>query len=124
MQFEDFKPKELLNKLVLFEYGKAYNNSYNKAIRVIDKVLDTGFRISGEPNRLFGFNGWQKGLGGKMDIGTYSKCYLITAQQAYDYRQEWAKNKKAKDARLLIKDNLESLSYEKLMEIQNIITNQ
>ncbi len=124
MKFTDFKPEELVGKLVLYSSGKSYNNRLNQAIRTIERITTTGFRISKHESIVFNFNGDQKGLNSRADIGTISRCELITEEKAKELVAQWNQNKLISKMKTEIKDKLDSLSFEQLEKITKIINPQ
>lgn len=92
MKFTDFKPEELIGKLVLYESGSSYGGT-TKSIYTIVNVTKTAFKIGREPHppldALFSLtDGYQKGLRGRQNMGIISHCELITEEQAAKLRKE------------------------------------
>jgi hypothetical protein len=109
MNFEDFKndPQQLLNQYVLYEYGMTYNSKNSLYIRKIIKVTKTGFKINGDA-ALFDINtGRQKGLNGRMHMGTVSICRLLTEEEATELSKKWRIKKEIKSKKLEIVNILE-----------------
>lgn len=125
MEFKDFKPDELVGKTVLYEYGQTYSSSYNKAIKTIERVTKTAFEISGCPGFLFLLtSGNRKGLNSRQDMATHSVCYLITEEQANEYRKEWNTKRAIKLLRDTITEKLPDLSHEQLLAINKIVSDE
>ena len=91
MEFKDFENdySQLLNKKVVYEHGMSYNKNRNQKISIITKVCKNGFRIDGDTSMLFDFSGYQKGLTGKMNMGTISRCKLLSDAEAEILKLEW-----------------------------------
>lgn len=121
IKFSDFMPFELIGKTVLYQYGKSYNQNLNKALRKIEKVTSTGFRITKESGLFSLRDGYMKGLNGKMDAGTISKCELITEDKANELRKEWAENRTIKLFKDIISENINKISFTQLQSIVKII---
>lgn len=120
LKFEDYKPKELLGKTVLYEYGSTYASRYSSRICRISKVIKSGFKID-DNESIFDFYGRQKGLNSRQDIATHSRCYLITDEESNELRITWRKNIEIKEMKELITKSLESLSHETLTKMVEII---
>lgn len=86
---------ELLGKDVLWETGHTYESSTSKWLRKIEKVTKTGYRISGQPDRLFSLrDGQEKGLQGKQNMAMISQCTVITPAEAFALCHKWAETRK------------------------------
>lgn len=86
-----------VGKYVLYSYGKSYSQTISKRICKIEKNLKSGFKISNDKNIFNYFDGTQRGLGNRMDIGTISRCEVISEEVATSLRKAWAiENKKIK----------------------------
>lgn len=109
MEFNEFKPEELLGKSVCVRYKN------NRSISVIEKITKTGFRVKGESG-LFNFNGWLKG-----DTWRNVFCVLITDDEVIQLRKEFAEKKEGKAIIELFDINKTTLSIDKLREIEKII---
>ncbi len=122
MNFKDFKNdySELIGQYVLYEYGKTYNTKNPQAIRKIIKITKTGFKIN-DNNALFDFDGRQKGLNSRMNIGTVSICKLLTNEEAIQISNQWKLNKEIKIKKLEIENKLKECNditkINKLLEI-------
>lgn len=126
----NYKPEELVGKLVMYESGMSFDSSYSKKITTIEKVNKTGYRIklkraNGEEfvsDAMFSLiDGSQKGLTGRQNMGTHSRCYLITEEEANELRATWRKTRETKEMREKIKTSIDGLSYDKLKEILNLL---
>jgi hypothetical protein len=122
ISFRDFKnnPSGLLGQFVLYESGTSYGG-VSRYIKKIEKVTKTGFRITENPLDLFSFiDGYQKGLNGRMHIGTVSKCKLITPEYADFLRSEWKKAKETRGLREQMMEKLKTMTFEQLKQIESI----
>lgn len=122
MEFKDFinNPQDLLYKSVLYEFGQSYASSLSKRICEIDKVTKTGFRIAGFDTMLFSFiDGRQKGLGGRQNMGTVSRCELLTPAQVHDLRMEWRMKREMKEMATVITNAIPTLTHTQLTAIVN-----
>lgn len=91
MDFKDFKPEELIGKLVLYRSGDTYNHS--SYIRTIERVTKKGFAISGSKNLFSRVDGHHKGHHGWAKV---SYCELITQERANELTEEWRLKKELK----------------------------
>jgi len=127
MEFKDFENdySKLVGKLVVYTSGKSYAKNKSRYIRKIVKVTKTGFRIYDFEKILFDFTGMQKGLHGRMGMGTISICKLITEDEAKKLSSEWKHNKKIKEMKNqimeVILNNINNLDEDKIKKIFNII---
>lgn len=100
--------KQLIGKWVLYEFGRSYDREHrNRSLVKITKVTKTGFRIGNDSTALFDFDGWQKGLTGRMEMGTISNCKLLTEEEKIQISTEWIEKKKKKE---LIEEITKSLT--------------
>ena len=122
MKFSDFEnPQDLVGKTVLYESGQTYSEHRRKSIVKIEKVTNTGFRVSTMPDTMFSLiDGTQKGLTGRINMGTISECKLITDEQANELRQQWRRIREEKELREKIQEKLKTMSLEKLQLIDLI----
>lgn len=127
LKFTDFTPEELLGKTVLYEYGSSYG-SYNpsQGIRTISKILKDRFKISkssGEmEDKMFSIvDGMGAGGYSRMDMGRVSRCYLITPEEKDEILRGWFINKETRRLKEFIKNKIDELSYDKMIEIEKII---
>ena len=121
MEFKDFKnnPQELVGKRVLYESGQSYSDSKRRSITKIEKVTKTGFRLFAMPDSLFSLNdGSQKGLTGRMNMGTVSQCTLITDEEANQLREQWMRNKEEKALREKMRVKFETMTFEQLQKME------
>jgi hypothetical protein len=123
MEFKDFKnnPQELVGKYVLYESGKSYSEQRIRSIVQIGKVTKTGFRLNAisMQDMLFSLaDGWQKGLNSKMDMGTISRCTLLTDEEAENTINQWRIKKEEKALRDRMKTKLESMTFEQLQKME------
>ena len=125
------REKDLLGRKVLYESGQSYGYSISKRICQIAKITSTGFRLFdriGEIDKpLFSFDGQQKGLNSRSDIGTISKCTLLTTEEVARLKSIW----KEKQEKLILVERVKtfftqkeslSLSKESLESILNLCT--
>lgn len=126
-KFEDFEPKQLIGKYVLYEYGQSFYKYYNYALTKIKFVSKTGFKIEKLPKAMFNFYGKQKGLSGRMHMATHSKCYLLTNDEAQQISNEFKRKnetyKKFQEIKKKIEYfelNLRELESEDLINIDKI----
>lgn len=120
MEFKDFENnyEELVGKTVLYESGQSYSNDRRRYLVKIEKVTKTGFRISSLPDALFSFvDGSQKGLNGRMYMGTISKCKLLTDEEADEIRQQWKRNREERALREKMQEKLKTMSFEQLQKM-------
>jgi len=123
MELKDFEktPDLLIGKTVLYEYGKSYSPNLNKEIVKIEKVTKTGFKISSRPDVLFKFfDGRQKGLNGRMDVGTISRCTLISEEIAEQIKEQWKINREKKELKEKMKIKLETMTFDELKKMELI----
>jgi len=121
MEFRDFdnNRQDLIGKTVVYESGQSYSDRRNRSLIKINKITKTGFRLSTMPNALFSFvDGSQKGLGGKMDMGTISQCKLVTDEEANNIREQWKRNKEEKALREKMKLKLETMTFDQLQKME------
>lgn len=119
MEFKDFEnnPEELIGKTVLYEYG-SFNNTRRSLIN-IEKVTKTGFKIFKMPDTIFSLiNGSQKGLTGRMNIGTISQCKLVTEEESNQLKKQWESNKEEKSLREKMKVKFETMTFEQLKKME------
>jgi len=123
MKFKDFENdySQLIGKKVLYESGMIYSERLRRSIVQIQSVTKTGFRLLNMPTMIFGFDGYQKGLGGKQNMGTISKCKLLTDEEAETLRAEWKAKKELKAAREELRLKIDILTIEQLNKIRLII---
>jgi hypothetical protein len=85
----------------------------------IEKVTKTGFRLFTMPDTMFSLiDGSQKGLTGRMNMGTISRCQLVTDEEANQLREQWKRNKQEKALREKMKVKLETMSFEQLQKME------
>lgn len=74
------------------------------------------------PDSLFSLNdGHQKGLTGRMNIGTLSKCTLITDEEAAAYIETWKRNREEKALREEIKAKFDTFTFEQLVKMKELL---
>jgi len=119
---DNYKNKQdIVNRYVLYEYGKSYSENRIRKIVKVRKVTKTGFRIE-EHSGLFDFEGWQKGLDGRFDMGTISRCYLLTEEEVDNIVKIWEENKRKKALLKEIEEKLNTdLSLKVLEKINDLI---
>ena len=126
MEFKDFQnnPKELVGKTVLYESGVSYSKHRRRALIKIEKVTKTGFRLFTMPNTLFSLiDGNQKGLNGRINMGTISKCKLMTDDEADQLREQWRRNKEENALREKMKSKFQTMTFEQLKQMELIFKN-
>ena len=124
MDFKDFQnnSQDLIGKYVLYESGQSYSYSKKRSIIKIQKVTKTGFRLFLMPNILFSLNdGSQKGLTGRMDMGTISQCTLITEEEVANYRKTWKLNREEKALREEMKAKFDTFSFDQLIKMKELL---
>lgn len=125
--FSKYSKEELVGKLVLYEHGQSYNPHYSKLITTISKVTKTGFKINPTKNSsyigeyIFDLNGRQKGLTGRSNMAAISECYLITEEEASNFRKEWKRKAEEKQLRETISQKIPNASFEQLQKICEIL---
>ena len=121
MEFKDFENnyEELIGKTVLYESGQSYSDKRSRALIKIEKVTKTGFRLFSMPDALFSFiDGSQKGLTGRMHMGTISKCRLVTDDEANQLREQWKRNKEERALREKMQEKLKTMTFEQLKKME------
>jgi len=120
MEFKDFENnyEELIGKTVLYESGQSYSEKRSRSLIKIEKVTKTGFRLFSMPDALFSFiDGSQKGLTGRMYMGTISKCRLVTDEEANQIREQWKRNKEERALRDKMTEKVKTMSFEQLQKM-------
>lgn len=126
LKFSDFTNKELVGKLVLWTHGMSYSGK-DYSIRKIVRATKTQFIIEDVPNRKFDRNsGYQKGLSGRMSIGTISYCKLISEEEANKLRLEWWEAELVRTLTTEIKELIEKNKYSRkvLQEVRNLLNTE
>jgi hypothetical protein len=121
MDFKDFanNPQELVGKTVLYVRGFSYSENKSRTLLKIEKVTKTGFRLCTMPHAMFSlFDGMQKGLGGKMSMGTISRCELVTEDEAHQLRAQWKRNQETRVLREQMKIKLDTMTLEQLQKME------
>ena len=121
MKFKDFEnnTQELVGKTVLYESRVSYSDNKRRSLMKIEKVTKTGFRLFTMPDTMFSLiDGSQKGLTGRMNMGTISECKLVTDEEANQLREQWKRNKEEKALREKMKIKLETMSFEQLQKME------
>lgn len=118
--FKDFAPQDLIGKTVLYENGQSYSGRRSRKLLKIVKVTKTGFRVDTMPTNLFDFNGNQKGLDGRMDMATISKCTLLTESEANEILKRSAIAKETRLLREKMAARLEIMTLEQLKQMDSI----
>ncbi len=121
MEFKDFENnyEELIGKTVLYEIGQSYSEKRSRSLIKIEKVTKTGFRLFSMPDALFSFiDGRQKGLTGRMYMGTISKCRLVTDEEANQIREQWKRNKEESILREKMLEKVKTMSFEQLKKME------
>ncbi len=119
MKFTDFKPEELIGKLVLVESNTASSiskiKSVTKASFKIDSDSDASFRLS---------DGGLKGItSSRLDFGRFCNCSLISEDEAKKLIEKWRKNKLTREMRKALIEKVPTLCFEELEKINAIINN-
>jgi len=120
MNFEDFKndPQKLLNNFVLFEQGMSYDSNTYKAIKKIEKITKTGFRISNYSGLFDIHDGYLKGR----SIGVITNCKLLTEEEVIKLKVEWTLKKDIKTKKTEIENQIKNLNdIEKINKILDIL---
>ncbi len=117
MEFKDFENKdELVGKTVLYESGQSYSDNRRRSLMKIEKVTKTAFKLFAMPDTMFSLiDGSQKGLNGRMNMGTVSQCKLVTDEEANSLREQWKRNKEERALREKMKVKFETMTYEQLL---------
>ena len=121
MEFKDFENniQELVGKTVLYESGMSFEDNKRRSLIKIEKVTKLGFRLFTMPDKMFSLiNGSQKGLAGRMNVGTISHCQLVTDEEANELREQWRKNKEEKALREKMKVKFETMTFEQLQKME------
>ena len=121
MEFKDFEnnPQELIGKTVLYISGMSYSDNKRRSLIKIEKVTKTGFRLFTMPDTMFSLiDGSQKGLTGRMNMGTISRCQLVTDEEANQLREQWKRNKEEKTLREKMKVKFETMTFEQLQKME------
>lgn len=120
MEFKDFENnyEELIGKTVLYERGQSYSEKKSRSLIKIEKVTKTGFRLFSMPDALFSFiDGSQKGLKGRMYMGTISKCRLVTDEEANQLREQWKRKKEEYALRNKMIEKVKTMTFEQLQKM-------
>lgn len=96
MDFKDFKPEELVGKIVVYNDGFDHQR-----ISTIDRITKTCFGIKHNAVLFKLVNGYERGGDGHHQ----ASCRLVTDDQANTLRAEWAIKKRIKLA-------IESIEHE------------
>lgn len=112
MNFQDFKPEELVGKYVLII------DRYSRKIKKISKVTKASFKVDGDDSN-FSLVGGRK-RGGDTWYPTYAE--LISEEEAKLLSREWKETKLKKELIDKIKEKIDSVaSLERLQEIYTLI---
>ncbi|MFX0011348.1 MAG: hypothetical protein ACFE9R_13615 [Candidatus Hermodarchaeota archaeon] len=109
---------------MLWEQGMSFHQHLSKRITTIDKVTKTGFRIKAAPDRFFRFSdGHQKGLRGRQNMGTISRCHVISDKERIGLMEEFRVNRIKKDIYKAITQEkaLDRLNSKQLEQLHNIL---
>ena len=122
-KFVDFEPQQLVGKYVLFEHGQTYVKNTFKIVGKIIKVTKTGFKIDVKnfEDRLFDFDGHQKGLRGRQNWSTISQCVLLTDWEAQQWFEQCKALNELKHLREQVLAAVPNLEKGKLLLIKKII---
>lgn len=123
MEFKDFSdnPQELVGKTVLYESGFTYSEKRDRYLVKIEKVTKTGFKITSFPYYLFSLTeGYRKGLNRRADIGTISRCTLVTDEEADQLREEWMRKREINSLRKKMADKLATMTYDQLIKMEQL----
>lgn len=81
MKFTDYTVHELQGKMVLWTTSERVIDHHTAKVLPIKTTTNKGFKIFGEPHRVFDyFTGYEKSVNNK-PVNRYSKCKLITEQE-------------------------------------------
>lgn len=84
MKFTDYTVHELQGKMVLWVTSERVINHHTAKVLPIKSTTNRGFKIFGEPNRVFDyFTGYEKSVNNR-SVNRYSKCRLITERERRD----------------------------------------
>ena len=97
MQFTDFTPEELIGKTVLYD-----DYCGTRAVTKITRTTKTSFGIE-RNNMLFRLRN-----GNQRTSGFGASCKLITEERANELRRQWTLNRRAKEAKAAIENELKS----------------
>lgn len=123
MEFKDFQnnTQELIGKTVLYESGMYYSDSKIRSLIKIDKVTKAGFKLFTMPDKIFSLiDGRQKGLTGKSNMGTISRCKLVTDEEANQLKEQWKRNKDEMVLREKMKVKFVNMTFEQLQKMELI----
>lgn len=98
MNFKDFKPEELIGKTVLYD-----DHCGTRAITKIARTTKTSFGI--ERNSLL----FSLRNGNQRTSGYGASCELITEEAANELKREWTLNRRVKEAKAAIENELNSV---------------
>lgn len=119
MDFNLFKDN--YNQLLGVEVCVTSSQGY-RAIKKIVKVTGTGFRVEGELDKLFSFQGTEKGgQGDKWSSISKSHCELLSPVEATALREEFLITNRSRKIREHITTNLNKFTYDQLLAIFEII---
>lgn len=119
MNLKDYigKEQELIGKTVLIE------TRFGRSLSKINRVTKKYFQVESDEKAYFDTeSGRQKGTGDRWTHATYAK--LVTDQQAMEMRVKWTRNRQAKEMREKITHQLPNLTYEQLVAIIKLITDE
>lgn len=121
MKFTDFTPEELVGKYVINTSGTTYGGT-KRSLYTIVSATKTQFKTSENSTGVsYDMNGKRKGLTGRMHMGTIDRCFLITSEEAEQFKRGQEMTKQKSELRAFIKDNLHVLSLKGLQVIESII---
>lgn len=125
-KFSDFSNdySQLIGKYVLLSAGQTY--SYKRKICTISKITKTGFKINGDEKTIFRFDdGQAKGIGNRRaNWSNIHECKLLTDEEKDSLLIEFKKSKEIATMRVVIKEKFDSLTYEQLKKIYEIVYNE
>ncbi len=113
--------RDLVGKPVLWTIGGQGKGTI-KTITKIRGVVDTGFMIEGEPDRIFNYrNGHQKAITGRMEF-TVSVCELLEANEIVELKDKWEKDKYKQQLIETIKSNIDILMHVPVQHLENLVS--
>lgn len=121
-KFGDFENdyQQLLGKIVLYESGFTHGGT-SRSILKITRVIKTGFYIGEKQIGIFAFDGQQRGLTGRQNMGTISQCTLLTTQEALAISSEWKRKKEIKLLKEEMVTAVDLMEYDQLISLKQFI---
>ena len=120
--FTNYTAEQLVNHLVLYESGTSYGGTSKRITRIV-KVTKTGFRIKNRlgdniDDGIFSLvSGHQKGLNGRQNMATISRCSLISQEEAEKLSAQWKEARESKEMRSKLTELIPKMSHSQLSAI-------